>query len=873
MAKTTEIKAPRAVTGVQLKAEGTTKLKASWVNHKTSAQPYDQIVVQLKRDNGAWKTYGKAISGSTSKLDITVSAGHKYRIRVIPKNSKGKAKAAYSGTVNIPKAGAPKPVSNLVVTPNAATGRIALRWKNNEGTNREYTNVYVYVQIDGAPEYEEASSSNASSYVYTAVPGHSYKFRIEAYNDKGFSKPVYSGVLNVAPLKPLAPSDAAAARVTDNSCTVTWKADATAGHTPQGMVVQRSTDGGAYSTVATLGPVESYTDNGTAPNHSYAWRICAANSSGYSPYAVTNTVVTAPAPPGAPSGYRIGDGTATISFANPARNVTATEVRRFDVEYGEWSEPVRIPGRLTSYHDASAPVDATLRYQVRNVYVSGSTELASDWSGESANIVPKGRPKMPTPLSPEARAVIPDDDMSATFSWRHNPIDGSAQTGAQVSVEWEGGSKVFSVQGEAQELTVANLVEAGCAISLNSQFSWRVRTRGAYSSSVMTDDSMSPWSEARALTICRAPAVSFASPGATGYVQDPSDLGSVTGGEGTEEEVQEEGFDKADGYVPADPDPEEPEGPQEGLPYALVSDFPLAIELDYTDESGALAQCTLTVLDATGLPVYSCDLEADGGTIAGEVNRRQWAPQNNARYTLAAQVRSTTSLTAQATVDIVTDFDMPKRVSLEIEADRERGWVALTPHVADDQNGADADGVDIWRVVGASQVLIASDLADGQTFVDRFAPLNTEFSYRSAVYSRSGTYRTVDHPGSLKTPYAFLYYGEGLDQVARGMHSPTESLTLARSRRRYEEYADRTYPVLYDGGGISEDRSIEFNIKSRGEGEALLAAIGYPRAVCKTLTGAVFWCTVDLDMDFDLRYPSRYGSASVKVTRIAGREL
>lgn len=873
MAKKTEIKAPRAVTGVQLKAEGTTKLKASWVNHKTAAQPYDQLIVQLKRDSGAWKTYGKAISGNTSKLDIAVKAGHKYRIRVIPKNSKGKADAAYSGTVNIPKAGAPKPVSNLVVTPNAATGRIALRWKNNEGLNREYTNVYVYVRIDGAPEYGEVSSSNASSYVYDAVPGHSYKFRIEAYNDKGFSKPVYSGVKTIAPLKPLAPSDAAADRVTDNSCTVTWKADATAGHTPQNMVVQRSADGGAFSTVATLGPVESFTDNGTAPNHSYIWRVCAANSRGYSPYAVTNPVVTAPAPPGTPSGDRIGDGTATIGFANSARNVTATEVRRYDVDYDEWSEPVRMPGRLTSYHDAAAPVDAILRYQVRNIYASGGTELASEWSGASANIVPKGRPKMPTPISPEARAVIADESMSATFSWRHNPIDGSAQTGAQVSVEWEGGSKVFAVQGNAQELTVANLVEAGCAVELNRQFSWRVRTRGAYSASVMTDDSMSPWSEARAMTICRAPAVSFASPGATGYVQDPSDLGGIAGGDGTEEEVREDGFDEPDGFVPDDPDPEEPSEPEEGLPYVLVSDFPLAIELDYTDESGSLAQCAITVLDSTGLPVYACELEDGGGTIAGEVNRRQWAPQNNAHYTLVAQVRSTTSLTAQAEVDIVTDFDMPKQASLEIEADRERGWVTLTPHVADSQNGADADGIDVWRIVGASQVLIASDLADGQSFVDKYAPLNTEFAYRSAVYSRSGTYRTVDHPGSLKTPYAFLYYGEGFDQIARGMHSPTESLTLSRSRRRYEEYADRTYQVLYDGGGISEGRSIEFNVKSREEGEALLGAIDHPRAICKTLTGAVFWCAVDLDMDFDLRYPHRYGSASVKVTRIAGREL
>lgn len=869
--------APKPVTGVQLKAVSASKLRASWVNHKSTARPYDQIIVQMKTDSGKkakWKTCGKAVSGSTSKLDISVKAGHKYRVRVIAKNSKGKAKAVYSGTVNIPRPNAPKPVSGLVAKKDEKTGRIELRWKNNESLNREYSEVYVYVRTDGGEEFEEVSSSKAASYVYDAVPGHTYKFRVEAHNDKGFSSPVYSGDIKIAPLKPLAPSDAEADRVSDGSHIVSWRRDVTAGRGATAMVVQRSTDGGAWSLVAEVGAVDSWTDNGTAANHSYRWRVCARNSAGDSPFALTGTAVTTPAAPGTPSGDRLGDGTATIRFSNTARNVTAVEVQRYDADYGEWADPVSLAGLQASYHDAAAPVDAVLQYRARNVHGEGTGALRSAWTALSPRIVQKGRPKAPLLLSPEARAVVRDDGMSVEVSWRHNPVDGSAQTAAQVRVAWGSASRTVAVSGPAAS---CRLDLAALGVPLNTQVSWSVRTRGAYRATAAPDnDNMSPWSETRAMTVCRAPSVAFVLPGASGYFGDPSELDGILsgGGEGGTEDVEEGDFDQDEDFVPADPDGDGEDEPGEGLPYALVADFPLALLLDYTDESGALAQCTLSVADATGAGVYSCDLGADGaGQIAGELNRRQWAPENNARYTLTATVRSTTSLTAQASIDILTDFDLPKRASLEIEADRERGWLSLTPRVADYQDGADVDGIDIWRVTGSEQVLIASDLADGEVFTDRFAPLNTEFAYRTAVYSRAGTYRTVDHPGSLKTPYAFVYYGEGLERVARGMHSPTESAALSRTRRRYEEYAGRPWPVLYDGGGRSEERTIGFNVKTAEEAAALAEAMDWGRCVCKTLTGSVFWCTVDIDLDADLRYPTRWGTASAKVKRIDGGAL
>lgn len=866
-----EIERPSKVSGVQLKRESATKAVLTWVNNSSTKRPYSGIYVELSTDGKTWKQLGKVLSKSTTKLSIAIKPGHKYRARVRPKNSKGYPASSKkypggwkkSGTVNNPKAGAPKPVSNLKAVKNDATSRIDLRWKNNEATNREYDDVYIYVKVDDGDDYEEVSTSKAASYVYDAVPGHTYRFRVEAHNDKGFSSPVESESVYIPPLKPLAPKSMSADRESDNRIGLEWDADSTAGREASNFVVERSTDGGAWSAVATVGAVEAMADTGTYANHSYRYRVYAKNAAGSAGYAYSDTVVTTPAAPGTPVGDRMGDGSAKISMANTARNVTATEIQRYEPEYDAWSEPVILSGRVTSWADASAPTDATVQYRARNVHGEGDDALASPWTALSGRIVPKGRPKAPALVSPDARAVVRDDGMAVEVAWRHNPVDGSGQTAAQVRVTWPGGSAIVDVGGAAAS-AVLDLALIG--VALNQQFEWSVRTRGAYrGSAAPDDDNMSPWSEARAMTVCRAPAVAFILPSAAGYVGDASDIDAIIGGaqEGTEEEADADDFGDS-----APPDVDDEEGEEgTGLPYALVTDFPLAIQVDYSDDSGELAQCTVTVSDSTGAAVYTHDM---GGSEAGEITRHDWAPQNRARYTFEVSARSTSTLAASASITVLTDFELPKRASLEIEEDCERGWLTLTPRVKDYQDGAEVDGIDIWRVVGREEVLIAHDLVDGQSFTDRYAPLNTDYSYRTAVYSRSGTYRTVDHPGSLRTPYAFFYYG---DSIARGIWNPEESFDLSRSRRYLWQFADRDYPVLFDGGGKGESRSFSFHLESGPEVAPFVDMMDCPSVVYKSLDGRVMHCAVDVSGSIDHVAKSQYGDLTVKITRVDGDAL
>lgn len=870
MAKKTEIERPSKVTGVQLKRESATKAVLTWVNNSSTKRPYSGLYVELSVDGKKWKQLGKVLSKSTTKLNIAIKQGHKYKARVRPKNSKGFPVSSKkypggwkkSGSINNPKAGAPKPVSNLKAKKNDATSRIELRWKNNEATNREYDNVFIYVKIDDEDDYEEVSSSKTASYIYDAVPGHTYRFRIEAHNDKGFSSPVESESVYIPPLKPIAPKSMTAERESDNRIALDWVADSTAGREAANFVVERSVDGGAWSSIAEVGAVEAMTDTGAYANHSYRYRVYAKNATGTAGYAYSDTIVTTPAAPGTPVGDRLGDGTAKIAIPNTARNVTYTEVQRYEPEYDAWAEPVALAGRVTSWADASAPTDSAVQYRARNVHGEGNGALCSPWSALSGKIVPKGRPKAPTLVYPDARAVVRDDGMTVEVSWRHNPVDGSAQTAAQVRITWGGRSAVVAVAGAASR-AVINLASLG--VSLNQQLEWAVRTRGAYRATAEPDsDNMSPWSEARAMTVCRAPSVAFVLPSAAGYAGDLSDIDSIVGApDGTEEDADADDFGEVE--PPDVTDEEEEEG--SGLPYALVTDFPLAVRLDYSDDSGELAQCTVTVSDSTGAAVYVHDM---GDSETGEITRHDWAPQNRARYTFEVSARSTSTLSASATITVLTDFELPKRASLEIEEDRDRGWLALTPRVKDYQDGAEVDGIDIWRVVGSEEVRIAHDLVDGQTFIDRYAPLNADFSYRTAVYSRSGTYRTVDHPGSLRTPYAFFYYGES---IARGIWNPEESFDLSRSRRYLWQFADREYPVLFDGGGKGESRSFSFHLESGPEVAPFVAMMDCPSVVYKSLDGRVMHCAVDVSGSIDHVARSQYGDLTVKITRVDGDAL
>ncbi|MFR3876792.1 MAG: hypothetical protein ACLTYW_00055 [Collinsella sp.] len=157
-------------------------------------------------------------------------------------------------------------------------------------------------------------------------------------------------------------------------------------------------------------------------------------------------------------------------------------------------------------------------------------------------------------------------------------------------------------------------------------------------------------------------------------------------------------------------------------------------------------------------------------------------PEDGGEYRIVATARSTSGLQSTASMPFRVEFELPRRASLRIEADIERGYAELQCIVDNNDEGQDVESLSIWRVTRDGERLIASDLSDGSSVVDRYAPLNTEYSYRVAAYAASGASRATEHPGSIKTPYCFVYYGDGL-MAARSSTRPSSATSSAPTAR------------------------------------------------------------------------------------------
>lgn len=671
-------------------------------------------------------------------------------------------------------------------------------WTNNTTPARPYGGIWVDRQTDGGAWVNIANIGGGStSYVdKTTRPNHTYRYRIGAYNSAGNAVDhSYTDTLRNPPTAPSAPTGAANERQSDTKNRVTWKNAAT-GEAPYASVrIERSTDGGAFAQIASVsGSSETYTDSTCSANHSYSYRVRAYNESGYSGYAATGTTYNTPAAPGKPSGHRTGDTSVSLTIPNDARTATATEVQR-STDRSAWTTIATTSGKATSYGDN--PGGGTFYYRARN----RRGELVSAWSEPSEAVVTICAPAAPTLVSPTSGQVLRVSDASVTFAWKHAPIDGSAQTAAELQYSTDAKTWVTVPLTTQQSATITN------SFALNSTVYWRVRTKGVHKD-------FGPWSGNRAFYVRQPPQLAFNSPG------------------------------------------------------PVVKNVPVHIDIQYVDASGSLAAMAMAITDRSGSVLHEIDA---GRSTTADVTKEQWMPDDGGEYRLTATARSTSGLQTVQSMDFTVEFELPKRASLQVEADLERGYAELKCIVDNGGEGQEVVGLSVWRVTREGERLLATDLSDGATIVDRYAPLNTEYQYKVAAYALSGASRATVHPGSIKTPYCFLYYGDGL--IARAQFDPTESRSFKRANRTLVRYAGREFPVLYDAGGKDDARTMTAHVMGEEEVRAFEAVDDYPRVIFKSVAGDVFHASADVDVDRDLCMPTAHANVTVALTRVDGEDL
>lgn len=599
---------------------------------------------------------------------------------------------------------------------------------------------------------------------------------------------------------PNAPSGLASARESDSKNALSWTSPSTSVTKPvTAQLIERSVDGGVWSQVANVGgTATSYADTTTAADHYYRYRVRSQNSVGFSGYSTSGCTYNTPAAPSKVTASRLAQNTVGLTIENAARTATGLDLQR-SADGEQWTDIPSVSGSPVT-EATDAPGGGTFWYRARNT----RGELVSDWSPTSNAVVTITPPNAPTLVSPASGVVVSKAQEQVLFQWLHNPVDGSAQTAAELRYSLDGGQtwQVVEISGNQASYGLSN------AFAVNSTVTWGVRTKGA-------DEDFGPWSGNRAFNVYQEPMVAFSQP--------------------------------TDGFV--------------------VENTPIVLKLQYEDPSGELVSASMSISDGSKV-VWSRTVNGTDYVITAD----EWVPDNYATYYATAEVRSSSSLTASASRAFATAFVPPVPAGVTVENDVETGFARLSVYLDDtDPELEPAKSVTVYREVAGVRVLLGEGLQPGAGLVDRYAPVNVDYSYAVVSVADSGAVSTTMVPARLDSQWFYFIWGEN---VAKGRVNPEGSKKLTRPNRRRRYFANRPSPVSFDDGSVGDSRSVSVLLRTKAEADAFDRMMWQSaRCVYKSADGDVMHADVELSDKPAWQAPTYYGSVSVSVTRIDGRAL
>ena len=344
---------------------------------------------------------------------------------------------------------------------------------------------------------------------------------------------------------------------------------------------------------------------------------------------------------------------------------------------------------------------------------------------------------------------------------------------------------------------------------VNSTVTWRVRTKGEH-------PDYGEWSETRALYVKAAPSVRFLEP--------------------------------SNGFT--------------------ASQMPLAVSLSYEDISGSLAALNL-VVERDGATVYTRNM---GTQTAVSIEATEWLPENGASYTLRAEARSSSTLSASAECGVSFEFPPPMRGTVKVVPDSETGCAHLKVSTVNEAGLEKPAKFSVLRMSGNGSVLVREGLKDGEEFTDKYAPLNTDYQYEVVSFSETGAYATNRVDARVNSKWWFFYFADG--DMARALWNPAGSISLSRPQDELVHYWGRTLPVFYGGTALEESRQFSATVETKEMALAfrrLLESGG--RAVYKSADGDVLHVKETHSVKPAYTASGFYGTVTVKMSRIDGEVL
>lgn len=609
---------------------------------------------------------------------------------------------------------------------------------------------------------------------------------------------------------PGAPTSVSASRNSDSKATVTWTRASGADTTYSRIYVERSTDGGSWTSLGYVaGTATSYSDTTIAANHSYQYRVRAYNTTAYSSYGTSGTIYTTPAAPASVTGERTGGGTSVLLTVGNSGTRTATG---FDVQYradgsDTWSDATVASSTGTPVETITIDdMGGSYYFRVRNK----RSTLVSAWT-ESSLVVTITPPNAPTLVSPSSGAVIgaSGSTQSVTFEWQHNPIDGSSQTAAEIHYRKSTTDTWTTATATTSESKAITLDEGYAYV-------WQVRTKGAA-------DDYGDWSNTQSFDLYAPPTVAVTEPSST-----------VIGMPITYEITYTDG-------------------------YGTFASGTLTVKLG------------TAVVYSEPLPMTATTI-GTASAITGEITTNEFLPSSGNTYTFSVEVRSSDTLTATASASVAVNMGEPYHGTLTVENDPETGYASLTVGWDEESGSVAATYATVYRVANGQRVLLGDNLDTGAGILDKYAPLNTGYHYEIVTHAASTAIAVEDIANEVVTDRWFAYWGDSVawaiwNPTGQYKLSRPEKTRVHYVGREYpvsydgtalDEEHSITFTVL-DRNGWSNNFVQLMHDGGRG--------------VYKSVDGKVFRADFELANTPNYTSITKIGTVSLTITRIDGELL
>ncbi len=671
---------------------------------------------------------------------------------------------------------------------------------------------------------------------------------------------------------------------------VSWKNDATSARPYAGIYVDVSIDGGDYNRAYDCSGLTNFYPHTADNNHVYRFRVIPHNSAGNANAQYTSTIATVPTAPTSASVSRTSDTQNIVSFI-PASTYTAlysSHIIQRQIDGGAWSSLGLARATSIQYIDRTTSANHFYRYRIRSYNSAGSSDWTYTGTVYNTPCAPN-KPKLSRISNTQIKATFTNDAKTATHleiqrssdnetwtvikrlqglvtSFEDDPGNGTfyyrirnirasltsswvysdaivtiappsaptlispssslviSKTQANIAIKWQHNPTDGSAQTAAQwrycvedsETWTTSDIEGSTSsatlandFAINTKITVQVRTKGIHAD-------YSPWSSAVSTYIRQVPSVA----------------------------ISEVGDD------------------------FTIEKTPVHVEIAYSDPSGTIAAGTLTIYDESGASVYSCDLIEK--SLEFDIPNSEWLPSNDTTYTVSVSVRSSSTLQATTNCTVAVSYILPSVAIADIVPDPLTGYVSIAVREGRTDSNVSMEYAMVWRNVDGVRTLLGNHLYDDDVVVDKYAPLNTEYTYETVSVANSGAINEASFAGRVSSSKMFVYWSGG---IASGMYNPEDDFSLEPEFSTFQ-IAGKKYPVVVVGETVEEPHSVTLKLRSREEAMSFYNAIGSCEPmIFKTLYGFVFYGIATAQFTPSLSDGEGSWEISLDITRVDGDAL